>query len=123
MVHALVGRRTEEDAIRFIHEISGKLDDQLPLFTSDELPHYREALAECYSSEIPVPPTGKRGRPRKPVRQIDPRLTYATVHKTREKQRVIKVERRIVFGEESDIDKILEDSPFSTSVNTAGGER
>ena len=123
MVHALVGRRTEEDAKRFICELSGKLNNQLPLFTSDELPHYRKVLAERFSIEVPVPPTGKRGRPRKPLRQIDPGLTYATVHKTRENQRIIKVERRIVFGEESDIEKILEDSPFSTSVNTAGVER
>lgn len=123
MVHALVGRRTEEDAKRFICELSGKLNDQLPLFTSDELPHYREALAECFSIEIPLPPTGKRGRPRRSVRQILPGLTYATVHKMRENQRVIKVERRIVFGEESDIEKILEESPFSNSVNTSGVER
>ena len=123
MVHALVGRRTEEEAQRFILELSGKLDDRLPLFTSDELPHYREALADCYSEEIPVPLTGKRGRPRNPVRQIDPELTYATVHKTRENNHIVKVDRRIVFGAESDIEIILLDSPFSNDINTAGVER
>jgi len=123
MVHALVGRRTEEDAKRFICELAGKLDDQLPLFTSDELPHYSEALAECYSTDIPVPLTGKRGRPRNPVRRINPKLTYATVHKVRDKQRVVKVEQRVVFGSHSAVEMILEKSLFSERVNTAGVER
>ena len=123
MVHALVGKRTEEEAQRFILELSGKLDDQLPLSTSDELPHYREALAQCYSTQVPVPPTGKRGRPRNPVRRIEPELTFATVHKTRENNRVVKVDRRIVFGAESGIEIVLLESTFSNDINTAGIER
>jgi len=123
MIHALVGDRSEEDAKRFICELAGKLSDQLPLFTSDELPHYSEALVECYSTEVPVPRTGKRGRPRNPVREINPNLTYATVHKEREKGRVVKVEQRVVFGSESDVDTILQKSTFSDRINTSGVER
>jgi hypothetical protein len=123
MIHALVGDRTEDEAKRFICELAGKLKNQLPLFTSDELPHYREALAERYSTEVPVPRTGKRGRPHNPVRQIDPNLLYATVHKERENGRVIKVEARTVFGAQSDIDSALQASTFSRVINTAGVER
>jgi transposase-like protein len=123
MVHALVGKRSEEAAKRFVRELARKLSQRLPLFTSDELPHYREALAECYSRRTSVPPPGKRGRPFNPIRQINPDLCYATVHKTRQNQRVVKVERRVVFGNESLIEKILEASPFSNQVNTAGVER
>ena len=85
--------------------------DSIPLFTSDELVHYETVLGEVYSEEIPVERTGKRGRPRKPERKIDPELDYAVVHKTREKGRVVKVEKRIVYGEEKRIDKKIANSP------------
>jgi IS1 family transposase len=123
MVHALVAKRTEEDAIRFILELSGKLSDQIPLFTSDELPHYQTALKECYSDLVPVPLTGLRGRPYKPIKLIYQDLKYATVHKTRLNQKVVKVERNIIFGDEADIDAILRKSPFSNEINTAAVER
>jgi len=85
IIHAVIGKRTEEQAKVFILGLVGKLSGSPPLFTSDELPHYKTALAECYSSSIPVPSTGKRGRPTKSIVQIDPELQYATVHKTRDK--------------------------------------
>ena len=107
MIHATVGKRTEEEAKAFIFGLLGKLTGKPPLFTSDELPHYKTALAEYYSTLIPVPPTGKRGRPKNPILHIDPDLLYATVHKTRENGRVVKVESRIIFGKEQNIMKVL----------------
>ena len=67
-------------------------------------------------------PTGKRGRPRNP--QIIPHvdLDYATVHKTREKGRMVKVERKIVYGDAERINVRLEDSP-SHIINTSYMER
>jgi len=103
MIHAVIGKRTEEQAKAFILGLLGKLSGPSPLYTSDELPHYKTALAEPHSTLIPVAPTGKRGRPKKPVVYIDPQLQYATVHKTRDKGKVVKVERQIVFGKEQDI--------------------
>lgn len=123
IIHALIGKRTEEQAKAFILELLEKLTGPPPLFTSDELPHYKTALAESHSTLIPVPPTGKRGRPKKPIVHIDPELQYATVHKTRDKGRVVKVERRIVFGKEQDINRILEQSPVSQTINTSYVER
>lgn len=123
MVHTLVAKRTEEDAIRFIRELSGKLSEQIPLFTSDELPHYRQALKERYSDLTPVPMTGLRGRPYKPIKLIYQDLKYATVHKTRINQKVVKVERNVVFGDEAEILSILRKSIFSQDINTAGVER
>ena len=107
MVHAEVGKRTEKEAKVFILGLLGKLSGPRPLFTSDELPHYKTVLAESHSTFIPVPPTGKRGRPRNPIRCLDPELMYATVHKERKNGRVIKVEQRIIFGKERDIIKVL----------------
>jgi len=123
MIHAIIGKRTEEQAKAFILGLLKKLSGPPPLFTSDELPHYKTALAESHSTFIPVPPTGKRGRPKKPIPRLDPELQYATVHKTRENGRVVKVEQRIVFGKEQGINKILERSPVSKTVNTSYVER
>jgi len=123
MLHAVIGKRTEKQANVFILGLVGKLSGPPPLFTSDELPHYKTVLAGCYSSLIPVPLTGKRGRPKKPIVHINPELQYATIHKTRDKGRVVKVERRIVFGKEQDIKKILENSPVSQAINTLFVER
>jgi hypothetical protein len=94
----------------------------MPLFTSDELVHYETVLGEVYSEEIPVVPTGKRGRPRKPERKISPQLDYAVVHKTREKGRIKKVERRIVYGDEKRIDEKIAKSP-GNKINTSYIER
>jgi transposase-like protein len=123
MVHAIIGKRTEEQAKAFISGLLEKLSGPPPLFTSDELPHYKTALAQSHSTLIPVPHTGKPGRPKKPILRIDTELMYATVHKTREKNRVIKIEQRIVFGKEQKINKTLERSPASQTINTSYVER
>ena len=52
-----------------------------------------------------------------------PELTYATVHKTREKGRVVKVETRVIFGNEQTVQAALRASPVSRHVNTAFIER
>ena len=48
---------------------------------------------------------------------------YATVHKTRQKGRVVQVEVRIVCGQEEAISAALAASPVSPMMNTAGVER
>lgn len=123
LIHAVIGKRSEQQAKRFIAGLIAKLLGPLPLFTSDELPHYKSALAEHCSTLIPVPPTGKRGRPKKAIALLDSELRYATVHKTRENGKVVKIEQRIVFGNEQDIKKILEQSPVSQKINTSYVER
>jgi len=93
-----------------------------PMFTSDELPHYAEVLAQLFHTMVAAERTGKRGRPRKSVRVIDEDLDYATVHKTRISGRVVKVERKVIYGNAERIQKRLEDSPSKT-INTAYSER
>lgn len=123
IIHAVIGKRKENEAKELIAELLKKTNGTLPLFTSDELPHYKTVLAEAHTTLIPIKKTGKRGRPKKPESQIDPNLLYATVHKTRENGRVVKVERRIVFGNEQKIDEILKQSTVSKAVNTSYVER
>ena len=50
-------------------------------------------------------------------------LHYATVHKTRENNRVVQVEARVVYGTEEGVRQALERSSASPSVNTSFVER
>ena len=77
----MTGNRTLESCREFLGQLSSRVDN-IPLFTSDEPVHYETIPGEIYPEEIPVERTGKRGRPRKPERKIDPLLDYAVVHKT-----------------------------------------
>lgn len=103
-------------------KLASRLADGKPLFTSDELKVYAAVLKELYHEMVEPEPTGRPGRPRKPRAEVHKDLDYATVHKTREKGRVVKVEKRIVYGNEERIAKRLEDSP-SQMVNTSYMER
>jgi hypothetical protein len=68
------------------------------LVTSDEYPAYAAALLAVFGAEEVPPRTGRPGRPAGP-RVVPPAgRRYATVHKTREKGRVVAVEGREVFG-------------------------
>ena len=118
LVHFLFGERTLEQAHAILNEIKNRLAGNKPLFTSDELPHYAECLAATFSQTVKPSPTGKPGRPKAPERIIDPDLDYATVHKTRQKGRVVNVERKIVYGEEERILTRLTSSP-SPTINTS----
>lgn len=121
MITFWIGGRELDDARQLLETwLAGGVNK--PLFVSDDLPHYGTVLEELFHQEIPSPPTGKRGRPKSPEWVIDPDLNYATVHKQRQKGRVVKVERRVVHGSELSVQIRLEKSPSQT-INTAYVER
>ena len=122
VINFFIGQRTLEDCKLFIKDLISRIQSK-PLFTSDELPYYRTALAEQFSHLENQPKSGKRGRPKKPKVVIDPELKYATVHKTRDNGRVVKVERKIIFGDPRLIDQIIEASKTSGTINTSFIER
>jgi len=122
MTHVFAGDRTEKSGREFIMEMVRRLAGDKPLFTSDELKVYVSLLLEQYHEMIEVEKTGRPGRPRGPEPVVHEDLDYATVHKTREKGRVVKMEKKIVFGNAERIAARLETSP-SHSINTAYVER
>ena len=77
---------------------------------------------ELFHKIIEPEPTGRRGRPRKPKKVVNDDLDYATVHKTRDKGRVVKVETNIVFGSADRIKKRIKALPGKT-INTSYVER
>lgn len=110
-----------EEARCFLKDLVSRMEKK-PLFVSDELPHYADGLKELFHELVQPKPTGRPGRPKKPEKIIDEDLDYATVHKTREKGRVVKAEKRVVYGSAERIEKRLQRSPSST-INTSFVER
>jgi IS1 family transposase len=93
------------------------------LITTDEYPAYEAAILETWGYRVVPLPQYKPGRRALPYRVPPPHLTYAMVHKTRKKGRVVKVECKQVFGTGQALSSALKRSSCSTAVNTAFIER
>ena len=63
------------------------------------------------------------GRPKAPYYEPSPDLRYATVHKTRQKGRVVKIDFRVIFGTVAAVMAALKLSKVSSKINTAFVER
>jgi hypothetical protein len=118
-----IGKRKAPQAAELLHQVHDRAPDSIPYFTSDELEHYTAAIQNEYGIETPIPKTGRRGRPRKPVKVVPSELVYAQVHKEREKGKVIRIAKQIVFGTEAQVADRLKHSPVSHAINTAFIER
>jgi hypothetical protein len=93
VLSVVVGKRTEDNARQLVHEFYERTDGRfVNLITSDEHAAYATAIAEVYAE----PETSPAGRPA--AERLPEWLVYATVHKTREGGRVVKVETRLVYG-------------------------
>jgi len=123
LITFFAGDRTEKSCQAFMKQLADAIGGKRkPLFTSDELASYAAALKEAFGEVITPKPTGKRGRRQLPYVVPGKDLDYATVHKTRQKGRVVKVEKKVIFGNEHSVEKKLLDSP-STQINTSYVER
>ena len=124
VVSVIPGKRTEEHVHLLVQDFKKRTGGRLMnLMTSDEYPAYRTAIFEAYATVQPVQRTGRRGRPRKPVKVLPKKLKYATIHKERENGRVVKVITRVVFGTLRAVLAALALSLVSVVVNTAFVER
>ena len=87
------GARSAENAEEIVgeaHDRTGGREDVL--FTSDELPAYETAIDRVYGAPEEPKPTAGPGRPAvMPERQAPVKLKYATVHKERQKGRVVAI--------------------------------
>ena len=124
VVSVVPGKRTAQNTEALVRDFKARTDGHpMNLITTDEYAPYREALLKAYGQCILPPPTGRRGRPQGPRWVAPPSLRYATVHKTREKGRVVKVETRVVFGRPQAVEAALKASAVSRHVNTSFVER
>jgi IS1 family transposase len=93
VLSVVVGKRTEAHACQVVHEMCERTEGRpLNLITTDEYPSYAPAIAAVYAVPAPEDETVPA------TERLPEWLVYATVHKTRENNRVVKVEARLVFG-------------------------
>ena len=124
VVSAVVGKRTEEHTRLLVEDFYERTEGRpMNLMTSDEHAPYASAILEVYGVQVVPPRTGKPGRPAGPRTVPPEELQYATVHKTRENNRVARVEARVVYGTEEGVRQALAESSVSPSVNTSFVER
>ncbi|MBU0567978.1 hypothetical protein KKC52_08005 [bacterium] len=96
---AFVGPRTYQSALKLI-EITASVVLGIPCFFSDGFSCYLPALIEFYHILKTFPGTGKRGRPKNPVKEPHPDLIYGQVIKKKEKGRFKELVHRVLCGAE-----------------------
>ena len=124
VVSVVPGKRTAKNIEKLVFDFKKRTDGRIMnLITSDEYRAYKKAILKAYGRNTTVAHTGKRGRP-KGSRRVPVRgLTYATVHKTRRKGRVVKIDLRAVFNSKANVQAAIENSAVSNMINTAFVER
>jgi IS1 family transposase len=124
VVSLVVGKRTTEATRALVRDFRRRTGNRvMRLMMSDEYPAYADVIRDAYGTRVTPPRTGRRGRPRQPCTVIPPEVTYATVHKERENNRVVRVSTRVVFGAPEAVTSALALSSASRSVNTCFVER
>jgi len=124
VVSLVVGKRTAESVGALVRDFRDRTGGRLMrLMTSDEYAAYPEAIRSAYGRWVQSPRTGRPGRPRAPRWELPPELTYSTVHKERQENRVVAVSTRLVFGTALALALALVWSKVSGSVNTCFVER
>jgi len=119
----VIGKRTGLHAVRLLEEVKRVTARMPDLFSSDQLDQYENALLEVYGELVQPPRKPGPGRPPNPRLVAPDNLCYVQVVKKYKKYRVVKVERKIVFGDPDKVDRILSSSAVSGKINTAYVER
>ena len=119
----VAGKRTLQESKMLIQRLKFSTDGHIPFFTSDELPHYADALLAVYGQTVVPPRTGKPGRPRNAYKVPPNDLLYAVVCKRRERGRVVEVTTHVVYGTPERIRQALAISSVSSVISTFGVER
>ena len=125
VVSVVPGKRTSENVRQLVGDFKKRTQGRMMnLITTDEYPAYETEILEAYGNTVAPQRTGKPGRPRRhPYKTPPDDLKYATVHKTREHGRVVKIDSRVVFGTVAAVMAALALSLVSKAINTAFVER
>jgi IS1 family transposase len=125
VVAVVPGSRSIENAeeiVREAHDRTGWRADVL--LTSDELPAYETAIQNVYGVPEEPKPAGGVGRPAiESRRRVPAELKYATVHKERERGRVVAITTAVVLGTWAAVADALQRSAASRTINTSFLER
>lgn len=119
----VIGKRTTPHAVRLLQEVKRVTAHMPELFSSDQLDQYEAALLQVYGELIQPNRKPGPGRPPNPKLVPPKDLCYVQVVKKYKKYRVVKVDRKIVFGDPEKVNRILSSSPVSKKINTSYVER
>jgi len=119
----IVGKRTVEHAVALLQEVKRVTARMPALFSSDQLDQYPNALLQVYGQMVRPPRKPGPGRPPNPRLVAPDDLLYVQVVKQYRKSRVVKVTRKVVFGDPKKVARILTTSSVSGAINTAHIER
>jgi IS1 family transposase len=124
VISVVPGKRTVENLEALVQDFKQRTQGRMMnLITSDEYKPYRRTILKAYGKKVVPKRTGKPGRPKAPYYKPLPGLRYATVHKTRKKGRVVKIDFRVVFGTVAAVMAALKSSKVSKKINTSFVER
>lgn len=129
IVSLVVGRRTGETVAQAWADFYQRTDGLLPaLVTTDEYSAYLTALLATYGvgkEELELTEAEKEELDFEhlPAVYFPEEINYATVHKEREKGRVVKVEKRIVLGSEAGVAEALAEGSTAETINVSYVER
>jgi IS1 family transposase len=117
-----VGERTLAMAQRFVHHVTQVLaPDCTPLFLSDGFREYLTALLTHFGHWVQPSRRQATGPVPKPRWLPLPQLLYAQVVKTTRRRRLVRINRRVVFGTREAVEQIL--AAYGWQINTAFIER
>ena len=97
MIAAVVGPRTLDTAKEVVAATKARVAG-IPAFFSDGFTCYLAALIAAFHVVMPFAPTGKRGRPRKPVCAPHPDLIYGQFVKQKKHGTLLTLSTRVVLG-------------------------
>ena len=125
VVAVVPGARSIENAEEIVQEVHDRTDGREDvLLTSDEYSAYETAIDHVYGVPAEPKPAGTPGRPAVvPERQLPAELKYATVHKERQKGRVVAIVTAVLMGTWQAVVGALERSKVSRTINTSFLER
>lgn len=110
IIDFVLGPRKQHVADEFVNITDKHLSTLKPLFVTDGLKFYAEALLKKYGELVEFSKTGTRGRPRKPAIVPNENLKYAQVIKNKLGEKLQKIEKRVIFGQN------IDQSEISTSL-------
>ena len=118
------GKRSQTRVREVLGDVKRIMGNRVPrLIMTDEYSAYKTEILRAYGIPVPVPRRSDRGRTPAPILLPPPDLVYATVHKTRRNGTVVKIEARVHFGTQEQLDAALKASKVNRKVNTAFIER
>lgn len=129
IVSLVVGRRDGDSVVRLFTDFYERTGGHLPqLIVTDEYAPYKAVILDTYGvtrEELGLTPVEEREYDREGMARyfFPAEITYATVHKEKENNRVAAVNSQVVFGTSEQAEQTLSESGRSRAINTSFVER